>query len=411
MKISRLQNNNRLAAGKGLLLLLGFVLATVVVVMVGNHQDLQVTSLVEHNFQEEHHAVRGSTKEHGASPVTIQKEKTDSAVSKENSHEKQASGSSSLSLSAAYFPSTCSKGTAPWEALSRQEWRDSLRAFIQVWSQQRPQNATNVGGGGVFHYFGLWIVVKQLKPEVIIESGAFQGIGTWLLRQAAGPDTHLIVLSPATPALYVDNGAATYLTGNKFVDFAKIDRSKWMEVLRGTTTMTTSTDTLLEEKTLIFFDDHQAAVHRVQHARQIGFRHVMFDDNYLPSLADNMALKQVCAGWKLWEFFGLTQPIFRDNFSKISQPMDRRRYEQHVQQYEQDVATYAEFPPLWDGPNRFGITTEQYGIVRAEPLFTMKELQQDLGLNEQQLGTTWDEQAKRYTFIPYVQLNPPTMTT
>ena len=44
------------------------------------------------------------------------------------------------------------------------------------------------------------------------------------------------------------------------------------------------------DQTFIFFDDHQAALRRAVDAARWGFRHVAFDDNYLPGASDNFAL-------------------------------------------------------------------------------------------------------------------------
>ena len=52
-----------------------------------------------------------------------------------------------------------------------------------------------------------------------------------MLRRAAGPDVHIIVISPLSPEeaaggkhkFYMDPGPSTYLTGDRFTDFNKVN--------------------------------------------------------------------------------------------------------------------------------------------------------------------------------------------
>ena len=46
-----------------------------------------------------------------------------------------------------------------------------------------------------------------------------------------------------------------------------------------------------KDKTVVFFDDHQAGYRRLIEAQQAGFTHIMYDDNY-PWPGDNYSLKQ-----------------------------------------------------------------------------------------------------------------------
>ena len=51
-------------------------------------------------------------------------------------------------------------------------------------------------GTGIHHQFGLWCIMRFLKPKHIIESGVFRGLGTWIMRQAA-PSAQIIVIDPS----------------------------------------------------------------------------------------------------------------------------------------------------------------------------------------------------------------------
>jgi hypothetical protein len=141
----------------------------------------------------------------------------------------------------------------------------------------------NRGDASFFHYFALWCTVKALKPKIIIESGINRGIGSWFLRQAAGTHVQMIFISPDDPGDYKDLEVSTkYFTKNEFADFSKIP---WLEVLP---------DASSREDALIFFDDHQSGVRRTHEANAFGFKHLVFDDNYLPGRGDNFSPKMVC---------------------------------------------------------------------------------------------------------------------
>ncbi|KAK4270763.1 hypothetical protein QN277_019535 [Acacia crassicarpa] len=60
-------------------------------------------------------------------------------------------------------------------------------------------------GMGFDHSFGLWFIAHWLKPDLMIESGAFKGHSTWVLRQAM-PDTPIISITPRHPEKYLKRG-------------------------------------------------------------------------------------------------------------------------------------------------------------------------------------------------------------
>ena len=74
----------------------------------------------------------------------------------------------------------CAIGDPPF---SREFLKQELSAFVPVFLR-RP-GGRNAGGTELFHAFALWATLRWFKPAHIIESGAFLGLGTWLLRQAA----------------------------------------------------------------------------------------------------------------------------------------------------------------------------------------------------------------------------------
>ena len=202
-------------------------------------------------------------------------------------------------------------------------------------------NATkfNMGGTGFFHQFYIWMLVRALKPKHIIESGAYNGLGTWVLRQAA-PEAQIIVVSPQTPHLYIDQREhSRYFTAEHFRDFATIDWS----CVHG----------LDRSKTLVFIDDHQSGYRRMLEAHARGFRHHMYDDNEMPATSDHFSVKGACAASNN----SLVGPIAWDDFRGIVHDWGRWKRGlfnvsaaqlRHVgRSFARAIDVYAEMPPIW----------------------------------------------------------------
>ncbi|RRT71292.1 hypothetical protein BHM03_00041153 [Ensete ventricosum] len=130
-----------------------------------------------------------------------------------------------------------------------------LEEFVPIYETRPIKN--NMYGMGFDHSFGLWFMARWLKPDLMIESGAFKGHSTWVLRQAM-PGTHIISLSPRHPEKYLKKGPAyvdencTYFAGKDFVDFGRVG---WGSVMRKHGISDLS-------RVLVFFDDHQNQLKR-----------------------------------------------------------------------------------------------------------------------------------------------------
>ena len=221
----------------------------------------------------------------------------------------------------------CQKGGQPWD---REQLRRELPKFLQIY-EHRP--GENFQGTPMMHQFALWCIIRQLRPRHIIESGVWNGRGTWLLRQAA-PDAQIIVLDPEPrkPMKYVDNRTDTiYFMRDKFRDFGTI--SNWSDV------------TLDLERTLAFIDDHQTPFKRIPQARAAGIRHLVFEDNYWLGYADCLSLKQACAC--LMREPECRQFKYRDNWSQVVRPITGDDM-QHIAKTFGQIETYIEFPAIWN---------------------------------------------------------------
>ncbi|WCJ40814.1 hypothetical protein M5689_021717 [Euphorbia peplus] len=162
-----------------------------------------------------------------------------------------------------------------------------LEEFVPIYETRPIKN--NMYGMGFDHSFGLWFIARWLKPDLMVESGAFKGHSTWILRQA-NPDTPIISISPRHPEKYLKKGPAyvdencTYFAGKDFVDFGSMD---WKAVMKKHEITDLS-------RVLIFFDDHQNELKRVKQALNAGFHHLIFEDNYDTGTGDHYSLRQIC---------------------------------------------------------------------------------------------------------------------
>ncbi|GFY97064.1 hypothetical protein Acr_11g0013700 [Actinidia rufa] len=162
-----------------------------------------------------------------------------------------------------------------------------LEEFVPIYETRPIKN--NMYGMGFDHSFGLWFIAQWLKPDLMIESGAFKGHSTWVLRQAM-PDKPIVSLTPRHPEKYLKKGPAyvdgncTYFAGKDFVDFGSLN---WGNVMKKHGISDLS-------RVLIFFDDHQNELKRLKQALKAGFRHLVFEDNYDTGTGDHYSLRQIC---------------------------------------------------------------------------------------------------------------------
>ncbi len=160
-------------------------------------------------------------------------------------------------------------GRPPW---TREELKDALAEFAELY-ETRPIS-DNEGGMRSPHMFSTWFVLQKLAPEVIVESGVWRGQGTWLLERAC-PQAKLYCIDPDLSRLAYRSSQAEYFDR----DFSTLDWSQ-----------------LPKNHTVLFFDDHQDAFARVKTAHGLGFKHLLFEDNYPASRGDCYSLKKAFAG-------------------------------------------------------------------------------------------------------------------
>ena len=67
--------------------------------------------------------------------------------------------------------------------------KESLDEFYSLY-EKRPIN-DNHGGMTSSHLFNTWYALRKLKPKLVIESGVWKGLGTWVIEQAL-PEAKII---------------------------------------------------------------------------------------------------------------------------------------------------------------------------------------------------------------------------
>ena len=181
----------------------------------------------------------------------------------------------------------CSLGDPQWPV---EKLRTEIDPFIDAYRRQRKFfGGDNVSGNTLFHSFILWCVVRFLKPTTIVESGILKGQTSWLLLEAASAwRPKLVRFDPVDAARdkpYVPSSCAGCIdfTYRNFTDFARVD---WDKVIAPAE----------RSQALLVLDDHQDHLKRIEQAQSFGFRHALFDDNFMPGVGDLFSVKNACDG-------------------------------------------------------------------------------------------------------------------
>ncbi|MDB4893159.1 MAG: uncharacterized protein JWL61_5014 [Gemmatimonadetes bacterium] len=259
-------------------------------------------------------------------------------------------------------------GTPPW---TRDDMRAKLETFATLYANRPITN--NAGGMSSSHLFLLWYAMQALKPKVIIECGVWRGQGTWAIEQAC-PDAELYCIDINWKNLVYRSTKATYLSK----DFEKHD---WSHVPK--------------EETVIFFDDHIDAVARTQAVQKLGFRHILFEDNYPPQDgSDVYSLKMAFmhAGLKAsqhWRAIAGRLIGTRSDRTITPNASDDAKLRQVIDVYE-------EMPPVFTLPvTRWGDAWDNENYPTPEPLLA--------SVTEPWQQVYYDE-AQWYTWLCYVRL-------
>jgi hypothetical protein len=242
------------------------------------------------------------------------------------------------------------------------------------------------------HMFATWFMARKLSPDMIVESGIWRGQSTWLLETAC-PAAKMVCID-------LDLGKRTYISEKVTYSDRDFSDHDWSEVT---------------ERSLVFFDDHQNAYERLQQCKWLGFKHVIFEDNYPPQHGDCYSLKKafanvgydpiVSGGKSLSPGAGfrlLTKRIARAIDSIVVPFLVQYKSNAvapgsaHSNVLRRNIEIYCEFPPVFKpSETRWGRKWDDVSYPTPEPL---------LEHPTQPSHKVFVEEAAWYTWICYVKL-------
>ena len=225
-------------------------------------------------------------------------------------------------------------------------WLDKHLDFLNEFSllyKTRPIK-NNKGGMLFTHMFYFYLILKNLKPELIIESGVYKGQSTWLIENTL-PNSKIISID-------IDLNKREYIS--KKSEYRSLD-FKYNEFKN------------LPNNTLVFFDDHVDHVERIKQSNFFGIKNIVLEDNYPTNEGDFQTLKQISNNFNfnhkpgflslIKTYYQFTNIIIKKIFlSKYNTDIDLNNINQRIRDtfYNKETShylndlfeTYYEFPPL-----------------------------------------------------------------
>lgn len=153
--------------------------------------------------------------------------------------------------------------------VNRKKQKALFNEFLKVYKKRPIKN--NEGGMDLINLFNLFIVIKILKPKLIVESGVYKGLSSWFILKAAPKNAKIFCLDINLSQLQYRSSKIYYLEK----DFKNLNFYN------------------LPKKTLLVLDDHQNHLLRLKQSVLFGFSHIFLDDDSDASNHDFYTLKHV----------------------------------------------------------------------------------------------------------------------
>tara|TARA_B100000945_G_C20408630_1_gene611411 strand:- start:1047 stop:1979 length:933 start_codon:yes stop_codon:yes gene_type:complete len=276
--------------------------------------------------------------------------------------------------------------------ISDTEIRKELKKFLKIY-KNRPIKS-NKFGIQFPHMFASYVILKKIKPKFVVESGVYKGQSTWLIERVL-PKAKLLCLDPDLNNRKYISKKAKYSK----IDFKDHDFSN------------------IPENSLVFFDDHQHCMDRLIQAKWLGFKHIIFEDNYPWPQGDFYTLKKVILGTgftrprqklKFFKIMRILKKIF-DELKKIKKnykyfiPMqkisdwyldEKKPNTNDFKLLNKNIDIYFEFPPLFKLKKTAWGEKWSSAIPTKKPLLKDKE-KNNLKINENELNS--------YNWICYIR--------
>ena len=265
-------------------------------------------------------------------------------------------------------------------------WLDKKLNFLNDFSSlYKTRPIKNNKGGMLFtHMFYFYLILKNLKPELVIESGVYKGQSTWLIENTL-PNSKIISID-------IDLNKREYIS--KKSEYRSLD-FKYNEFKN------------LPDNTLVFFDDHVDHVERIKQSNFFGIKNIVLEDNYPTNEGDFQTLKQISNNFNFNHkpgflsltktYYQFTKIIIKKIFlSKYNSNIDLNNINQRIRDalhnkestsHLNDLfETYYEFPPL--------ISNYQINEMYKSPL--LQETPKDI--------LEYSDELLDYNFITYIKL-------
>ena len=155
--------------------------------------------------------------------------------------------------------------------MSQKQIVNKVKEF-QALYQERPIK-DNMGGMLSPHLFNTWKYLIEAKPKVVIESGVWKGLGTWLIEKAL-PEAKIFSIDINFSNLQYKSDSAVYLNRD-------ISTYNWKEMLLGYD----------KSEVLVFLDDHQSFLDRIALIYDLGIKKVIYVFFYIPNVRIVLVVK------------------------------------------------------------------------------------------------------------------------
>ena len=249
----------------------------------------------------------------------------------------------------------------------KEELLKSLAEFHDLY-QNRPVKQ-NDGGMKSAHLFNSWYALRQLNPKLVIESGVWKGLGTWVIEQAV-PDAQIISIDVTYQHLEYKSQKAQYLDQD-------ITTYDW----EGTLSNYKRVHGVELDDVVVFLDDHQIFLDRLEFLSEIGIKHILYEDNYPPTQGDTFSPKKIIACKHYVMDYAGRRSLHRYSYEAYD------RFVTHVDYYQ-------EMPPIYQlAETRWGDPWTEVDYPTKQPLLTEAD---------KELYPLFYSEAKDYTWICYL---------
>jgi|AntAceMinimDraft_13_1070369.scaffolds.fasta_scaffold26449_1 hypothetical protein len=262
-----------------------------------------------------------------------------------------------------------------------------LDEFIELYKERPIKD--NTGGMKFPHMFGLFFLLKNLKPDFVVESGIYKGQSTWLIEKTL-PNVDLLSLDPHL-------NKREYISESSRVKYSNLD-------------FTEQDFSNISKNSLVFFDDHQNFYERLVFSNFFGFKHIIGEDNYPIPQGDTYSFKKIFSGTGLNDTRASLKTLIKSililskhtlfkklnkNFINVIQKYDLsiqdvEKSENHFKNLNKIIETYFEFPPVFKTQyTRWGDLWDEKNYPTKEPLLTDEHIEKYKNIYQESNAYNW----------------------